>query len=170
MGKNFKKFNPETQEWEVIASGNASGISSTNPRFLNGKSAVSVDEALTQLDNKISDLKSNIAWLAQYGGGGGGGGGDLTASIKLTNANIKPNEGLNIMYLSTKNVSLEYLITALKVNQKYLITVTLDGNTVINNQEGWSGTPGTLIIDNITKYSSNNTHSIVVTATDSEGI
>ena len=50
MGKNFKKFNPETQEWEVIASGNASGISSTNPRFLNGKSAVSVDEALTQLD------------------------------------------------------------------------------------------------------------------------
>lgn len=170
MGKNFKKFNPETQEWEVIASGNASGISSTNPRFLNGKSAVSVDEALTQLDNKISDLKSNIAWLAQYGGGGDGGGGDLTASIKLTNANIKPNEGLNIMYLSTKNVSLEYLITALKVNQKYLITVTLDGNTVINNQEGWSGTPGTLIIDNITKYSSNNTHSIVVTATDSEGM
>lgn len=171
MSANIKKFNPETKQWEIIASGNSSGIRSTNPRFLNGETNVSIDECLNKLDERINLLQSNIAWLAQYGGGGSGGGsGTQDAEIVLTNANIKPNEGLNVMYSSQKRVVLEYIINALKSNQKYLISVSLDGNIVINNQEGWSGTAGNLVIEDITKYSQTNTHSIVVTASDSEGM
>ena len=172
MSKNFKLFNQDTKEWDIIATGNAANITSHNPRFLNGKNTMSADEVFNVLDDKIESMRGNIAWLAQYGGGGGGGGGEggIDATITLTNGDIKQQDGINVMYLSTKSVDLEYLITAKKVNQKYLITVTLDGSTVINNQEGWSGTPGRLSIKDITKFSKASTHSIVVTASDSDGM
>ena len=167
---NIKKYNPETGQWDIVASNNASSIVSTNPAYTNGQPQTSIDDCLSKINTDIEQLKSNVAWLAQYGGGGSGGGGTQDAEIILTNANIKPNEGLNMMYSSQKRVVLEYIINALKANQKYLITVTLDGSTVIQNQEAWSGTAGTLVIEDITKYSQSNTHSIVVSASDAEGM
>ena len=137
--------------------------------LVGGEVNISVDQALSRTTKKIETLQRNVSWLAEHGGGGGGGG-DFTSSIKLTNGGITTSEGVNILYSTTKEVKLDYLITALKNNQKFTITVSLDGNNVISGQEGWSGTPGSLLIKNISQYSSSNSHSIVVTATDAEGI
>lgn len=172
MGKNIRKYNPETKQWEIIASGNSSGISSTNPRFLpEDEEVISIDDVVSILDEKIEGVKRNISWLAiNGGGGGGGGGGSSSASIKLTNSDIQVVDGVNLLYLSTPDIVLNYLISENRNNQKYLINVSLDGNNIIYNQEGWSGTPGSLIVKNVAEFSSGNTHSIVVTATNSEGI
>mgnify|MGYP003186956801 CR=1 FL=1 len=170
-GKSVSIKNKTTNEWEIVAGSDASQISTSNPDVLvSGEVNISVDQALSRTNKKIETLQRNVSWLAEHGGGGGGGGGDFTSSIKLTNGGITTSEGVNILYSTTKEVKLDYLITALKNNQKFTITVSLDGNSVISGQEGWSGTPGSLIIKNISQYSSSNSHSVVVTATDAEGI
>lgn len=167
---SIKHYNRTTKIWDIIASGNASGISTTNPALLEpGEIIASVDRVLSRLNDKIELLKQNVSWLAKHGGGGSGGG-DFTSSIAITNGGITTSEGQNILYSTTKEVRLEYLITALKNNQKFTITVSLDGNNIISGQDAWSGTPGTLVIKNISQYSSSNSHSVVVTATDAEGI
>lgn len=170
-GKSVSIKNKVTNEWEIVAGSDASQISTSNPDVLvSGEVNISVDQALSRTNKKIETLQRNVSWLAEHGGGGGGGGGDFTSSIKLTNGGITTSEGVNILYSTTKEVKLDYLITALKNNQKFTITVSLDGNSVISGQEGWSGTPGSLLIKNISQYSSSNSHSVVVTATDAEGI
>ena len=167
---SIKRYNKETKQWEIIASGNASEISSSVPELLDpGEINQSVDKSLTKLNEKVETLKRNVSWLAEHGGGGSGGG-DYTASIAITNGGITTSEGINILYSSTKEVKLDYLITALKNNQKFTISVSLDGNNIIKNQEGWSGTPGSLLIPDIAKFSASNNHSVVVTATDADGL
>ena len=149
-GKSVSIKNKTTNEWEIVAGSDASQISTSNPDVLvSGEVNISVDQALSRTNKKIETLQRNVSWLAEHGGGGGGGGGDFTSSIKLTNGGITTSEGVNILYSTTKEVKLDYLITALKNNQKFTITVSLDGNSVISGQEGWSGTPGSLLIKNI---------------------
>ena len=167
---SIKRYNKETKQWEIIASGNASEISSSVPELLDpGEINQSVDKSLTKLNEKVETLKRNVSWLAEHGGGGSGGG-DYTASIAITNGGITTSEGINILYSSTKEVKLDYLITALKNNQKFTISVSLDGNNIIKNQEGWSGIPGSLLIPDIAKFSASNNHSVVVTATDADDL
>lgn len=170
MGRNLKIKNKETGEWEVAASGNLSGISSNNPRFLKeGEVVISADELVNRIDDKVGKLERNVSWLAIYGGSGSGsGGGDEEASIVITNAS--QNQGANMIYTSDVTVKLNYLINAKRNNQKYLISVVLDGNDLITNQVGWSGVSGVIVIDDIAKYSDLSTHNITITLTDSEGM
>ena len=75
MGRNLKIKNKETGEWEVAASGNLSGISSNNPRFLKeGEVVISADELVNRIDDKVGKLERNVSWLAIYGGSGSGSG------------------------------------------------------------------------------------------------
>lgn len=172
MGRNIRTKNKDTGKWEIAASGNAVGISSTNPNFLEeGENVISVDEAMNRLNEKIKKLERNVSWLALYGGSGSGsgsGGGMGDAVFTVTNAT--QSQGSNIVYTSTEKVTLSYLINAKRNNQKYYISVVLDGNSVINNQIGWSGVSGTLVIDNVAQYSNLSTHNVTITVTDAEGI
>ena len=168
MGRNIRTKNKDTGKWEIAASGNAVGISSTNPNFLEeGENVISVDEAMNRLNEKIKKLERNVSWLALYGGSGSGsgsGGGMGDAIFTITNAT--QSQGSNVVYTSAEKVTLSYLITAKRNNQKYYISVVLDGNSVINNQIGWSGVTGTLTIDNITQFSNLSTHNVTITVTD----
>ena len=168
---NLKKFNEQTKTWDIIASGNASGIVVTDPHFVKETIQKSVNDVLVEMDNKIEQTRRNLSWVVQNGTiGGGGGGGSTTANIKLTNANITTVDGTNYWYATTKSITLNYLITAQIPNQKYLINVTLDGTLIIKDQAGYSSISGQLIIEDITAYSNYATHSIVITVTNSEGI
>lgn len=173
MGRNIRAKNKNTGEWEIIASGNSSGISTTNPNFLEGEeNAISVDKAMDRLNEKIKKLERNVSWLALYGGSGsggsGGGGGYGEAKFSVTNSTV--NQGVNTIYTSKESVTLNYLISSIRNNQKYYITVSLDGNTIITNQVGYSGVAGNIIIPEVAKYSDLATHNVTITVTDSEGI
>lgn len=50
---NLKKYNKTTNSWDIIASGNASGISVTDPRFTQEDIHESVNDVLVYLDDKI---------------------------------------------------------------------------------------------------------------------
>lgn len=170
---NLKKYNDITKNWDIIASGNASGIAVTDPHFI-GEDNVqkSVNDVLVEMDNKIEKTKRNLSWVVQNGtiGGGGGGGSTTDANIKITNAGINTIDGVNYLYATSNEVTLNYIISELKTNQKYYITVTLDGTTVIANQVAYSSIAGKIVIPNISEYSNNTSHSVVISAENENGI
>lgn len=167
---NIRIYNSETKQWETVASSEATGISTSSPEFLNeGELHTSVNEAMLRMNEKISKLERNVSWLALHGGGGSGGGSGFTSSIKITNGDIVSENGINTLYLNGKSLTLNYIITSTKANSRFLIDVTLDGNAIIKQEEGWSSVPGKLEIPDVGKFSNSSTHSIIVTATDTEG-
>lgn len=173
MGKSFKVYNHASGKWETAASGNASGLIVTDPRLLiEGEVAITVEEALAR-QKAISDRHANyIAWLVEHGGGGSGGGGGSTgdAKITITNGDIVVESNTNYLYsTSVTNIRLQYLITSSKNNKRYFINVSLDGNIIIKDREAWTNTPGVLIIPKLDQYTSNSNHSVVITATDTDG-
>ena len=169
---NLKKYNKETGTWDIISSGNASGIVVTDPHFLGDQGTTkSVNDVLVELDDKVEETRRNLSWVVINGTiGGGGGGGGTSDTIKLTNAEITTTEGVNYLYATDTKLTLRYLITSTKANQKYSITVTLDGTTIIKDLTAYTGIQGTFEVPDITAYSSSSSHSIVVMASNSEGI
>lgn len=174
MGDIIKRYNEKTKQWEVSAAGDTDGIAVTDPRLLDPESEVtaeSLTEVLVKHDEKLKRFGGNIAWLAEHGGGGSGGDGGATGDvITLTNANIVKEGNINYLYsTTTTNIKLDYLITSSKNNKRYLITVTLDGNALIKDKEGYTNTPGSLTIPKLDAYTSNASHSVVITANDTDG-
>lgn len=174
MGDIIKRYNEKTKQWEVSAAGDTDGIAVTDPRLLDPESEVtaeSLTEVLVKHDEKLKRFGGNIAWLAEHGGGGSGGGGGATGDvITLTNANIVKEGNINYLYsTTTTNIKLDYLITSSKNNKRYLITVTLDGNALIKDKEGYTNTPGSITIPKLDAYTSNASHSVVITANDTDG-
>jgi hypothetical protein len=137
---NLKKYNESTGTWDIISSGNASGIMVTDPHFLEGgQTFKSVNQVLVDMDDKVEETKRNLSWVVLNGTiGGGGGGGGTTASIKLTDGSIVTTEGVHYLYSTSTKLTLHYLISSTKPNEKYNISVSLDGNTIISNQVGYS--------------------------------
>lgn len=172
MGDSLKRYDKELKKWITSASGNATGIAVTDPRLVTpGKLSESLNDVLARQAEELAEHGGYIAWLAEHGGGGSGGeGGASDDAMTLTNGTIVQEGGTNYLYSSViTNIRLEYLITSNKNNKRYFITVTLDGNNIITGQEGWTNTPGVLIIPKLNQFSSNNIHSVVVTATDVNG-
>lgn len=174
MGDIIKRYNEKTKQWEVSAAGDTDGIAVTDPRLLDPESEVtaeSLTEVLVKHDEKLKRFGGNIAWLAEHGGGGSGDGDGATGDvITLTNANIVKEGNINYLYsTTTTNIKLDYLITSSKNNKRYLITVTLDGNALIKDKEGYTNTPGSITIPKLDAYTSNASHSVVITANDTDG-
>lgn len=170
---NLKKYNEQTKSWDIIASGNASGIAVTDPHFVSSGVQKSVNDTLVEMDDKIEKLRRNLSWVVQngtIGGGGGGGEGGIDAQIKLTNSNISVIDGVNYLYATKSSVTLNYIIQQNRSGQKYFITVTLDGNMIINGQVAYSQAAGTIEIHNIAQFSDNANHSIIIVAENENGI
>lgn len=177
MSEVIKRFNKETGQWEVVAAGNANNIITTDPRLLdpeevaNGKVEENINEVLVKYKEKLAEHDGHIAWLAEHGGGGSGGGGGTTdAKVTITNGDIVIEGNTKYLYSSvTTNIKLNYLIESSKNNKRYFINVSLDGSSIIKDQEAWTNTPGTLIIPKLDQFSNNSAHSVVITATDTNG-
>ena len=177
MSEVIKRFNKETGQWEVVAAGNANNIITTDPRLLdpeevaNGKVEENINEVLVKYKEKLAEHDGHIAWLAEHGGGGSGGdGGTTDTKVTITNGDIVIEGNTKYLYSSvTTNIKLNYLIESSKNNKRYFINVSLDGSSIIKDQEAWTNTPGTLIIPKLDQFSNNSTHSVVITATDTDG-
>lgn len=177
MADNIKRYNPKTGNWDISSSGKATGIIVEDPRLIDpevaeeGVTGESLNDVLVRHEQELKKQGGYIAWLAEHGGGGSGGGGGTTGDkVTLTNGNIVKEGNINYLYSTvTTNIKLEYLITSSKNNKRYFITVTLDGNNIIEGKEGWTNTPGVLTIPQLDKFSANSNHSVVITASDTDG-
>lgn len=177
MADDIKRYNPNTGTWDISSSGKATGIVVDDPRLIDpdlveeGKTTESLNDVLVRHDEALKKHGGYIAWLAEHGGGGSGGVGGATGDkMTLTNGNIVKEGNTNYLYSTvTTNIKLEYLITSSKNNKRYFITVTLDGNKIIEGKEAWTNTPGILNIPQLDRFSSNSNHSVVITAYDTDG-
>lgn len=177
MADSIKRYNSQTGAWDISSSGKATGIVVEDPRLIDpevaeeGVTGESLNDVLVRHEKELKKHGGYIAWLAEHGGGGSGGGGGATGDkITLTNGNIVKEGNINYLYSTvTTDIKLEYLITSNKNNKRYFITVTLDGNNIIEGKEGWTNTPGVLTIPQLDKFSANSNHSVVITASDTDG-
>lgn len=101
-----KHFDQITGEWVIHGASNASELELTNPGFLNeAGDSVSIDNGFTKLDNRLTKIEKNLAWVYLNGatGGGGGPGGDGN------DYTIDIAEGSTV-YTATNTITLNILI------------------------------------------------------------
>ena len=125
----IRKFNKETNKWEVIATSDANTTSVRSEQLLPpGKTETNVEQVLIDMNDKMTTMEGNINWLALHGGGGSGGSGGGNASAEITVNGKKDGEkiifndeeGLTIKVLSSSSL-LKWKISA-SCNGKVIAT------------------------------------------------
>ena len=124
----IKHYDPQTNQWIVDGASNAAGLELTNPGFLdeNGNST-NVDHGFTKLDNRMSKLEQNLAWIylngAKGGGGGSGGGGGVADYF------IDLSYQDSVVYTTTGTVILDLLINSSGLSKNFKVNVVGNDNT-----------------------------------------
>lgn len=126
-----KVWNETTQRWDTVASGDATGIRTTNSNL---KKSDNLDEAITELSKRVTNLKNNVAWIYKNGtiGGGGGGGetpakGTIITSITESPHYISTTDNLIVSYMVESRFASNFYVT-LRLNQQTSINVTVRPN------------------------------------------
>lgn len=115
----FKHFDPVSGKWVVDAAGNASNIELNNEILQDeeGKS-ITVHRGFQKLNNRISKLEHNLAWIYQNGAKGGSGSGGGSGSVYT----ITVNGGKTVFYTSGSSITVSLTISS--GGQKKNFTVT----------------------------------------------
>ena len=164
---NIKKQN-SNGEWDVLASGKATGIAVTNPKLLQeGEVIDSVDGVLEKHQDSIDKLQHNVSWLAKHVGGGsggsGGGGGsdvteatcDITVNDQLTGSDILIDE--NGLKISLTNISA-------KVTKPWNLTVRIGATQIASTVLSFTANTFYLSLSKISPYLTNHTGNLTIGA------
>lgn len=135
----IKHWDEQAQQWVIDGASNALNIELSNPGYLdeNGES-ISVDQGFTKVDNRMSKLERNMAWIYQHGAKGGGGGGGGT--IDETSYTINIEEG-NRIYTSGNSVTVHITITGGSSKKTFQVVI----------QDTYGNTKGTYVITSLTQ-------------------
>lgn len=143
----IKHYDKETNRWVIDGASNASELELTNPGFLNeAGESVSIDNGFTKLDNRMTQLEKNLAWVYLNGakGGGGGEGGGGTSEEYTFDIEAKQ------FYTSTSSVNIPFMIKSGSVKKSFTVVAT---DTATNRQLGswkkYSLTRVSIDIDNL---------------------
>ena len=164
---NIKKQN-SNGEWDVLASGKATGIAVTNPKLLQeGEVINSVDGVLEKHQDAIDKLQHNVSWLAKHGGGGsggsGGGGGsditeatcDITVNDQLTGSDILIDE--NGLKISLTNISA-------KVTKPWNVVVRIGATQIASTVLSFTANTFYLSLSKVSPYLTNHTGNLTIGA------
>lgn len=114
-----RHYDEVTGKWVIDGASNASELELTNPGFLNeAGESISINNGFTKLDNRMTQLEKNLAWIylngAKGGSGGGGSGGDGSEYT------IDVAEG-NTVYTANNTVTLNILIKSGGVKKSFTV-------------------------------------------------
>lgn len=114
-----RHYDEVTGKWVIDGASNASELELTNPGFLNeAGESISINNGFTKLDNRMTQLEKNLAWIylngAKGGSGGGPGGGDGSEYT------IDVAEG-NTVYTANNTVTLNILIKSGGVKKSFTV-------------------------------------------------
>lgn len=114
-----RHYDEVTGRWVIDGASNASELELTNPSFLNeAGESISINNGFTKLDNRMTQLEKNLAWIylngAKGGSGGGGSGGDGSEYT------IDVAEG-NTVYTANNTVTLNILIKSGGVKKSFTV-------------------------------------------------
>lgn len=157
-----KYYDEVHKEWRTAGASNAANLELTNPGYLTDQGqSVSIDNAFTKVDNRVSKLEQNLAWIylnGTHGGGGGGGGGDVDEYI------ITVAEGSTV-YTATSSITLNLTIKSGGIKKAFTVSAkNLATNRIIGTWKIYSmgrspititGLDGTVDIE-LTAYDSDN--------------
>lgn len=143
MGKYLKKYNKETQEWELVSAPDVSveqylpdgsKITDTNVVVLNeyysGETSgdATLDEVLGTIGDDMRRLERNVSWLAEHGIGEGGGGGGTISSFGIEV--ISPIVDNGKAYVSGKTFEIEFMITGGSEGDYCTYSYSYDGGRI----------------------------------------
>lgn len=160
----IKHYDPISKEWVIDGASNASNLELTNPGYLSKEgNSVSVDNGFTKIDNRLSKLEQNVAWIylngAKGGGGGGTGGGAADYYIDLSYQS-------QTVYTTTGSVTLDLLINSGGLSKNFKVNVTGSDNVkYIQDKSQRSMTRFQLDVTGITE-----SITLEITAYDSTGV
>lgn len=163
-----RHYDEATKRWVIDGASNASELELTNPGFLNeAGESVSIDNGFTKLDNRMTQLEKNLAWIylnGAKGGSGGEGGGDGTEYT------IDVAEGTTV-YTATNTVTLNILIKSGGVKKSFTVVARdLSTNKTIGTWKKYSmsrtdititGLSGTTDIE-LSAYDNQNVYTVPV--------
>lgn len=141
----IKHFDKQSNKWIIDGASNASNIELANPGFLNetGES-VSVNNGFTKLDNRITQLEKNVAWIYLNGAKGGEGGGSGTGDEYTFVLDS------NTFYSSTSYVDISLMIKSGNVKKSFTVIATnTDTSKQIGTWKIYSLTKTTITINNL---------------------
>lgn len=162
---NIKKQN-SNGNWDILASGKATGISVVNPKLLSeGETIESVDAILEKHQDAIDKLQHNVSWLAKHGGGGSGGSGgggdtteatcDIMVNDNATGASVLIDE--NGLKITLANISA-------KTTKAWTVTVRIGATQIASTSLSFTSNTFYLALDKVSPYLINHTGNLSVSA------
>lgn len=180
MSKYLKKYNKETNEWELVSAPDVSVVQKledgsnitdtnvivTNPNYA-GESGETpnLNETLTVISDDISRLQRNVSWLAEHGGGGGGGGTGPTSPYGIVI--ISPILVNDAAYVSGKTFEVEFMITGGTDGEECAYSYQYDSDPQTDYATILTGESKKILIDNTD--SPKKEHSITIRARNPYG-
>lgn len=173
---NIKKYNEAKQNWDIVASNSATGIGTTNPKFLkDGENIISVDTAMERLKDDLTIAQGNISWLALHGGGGSGTGGVVTPGetevTTVITVNDKPTDSQLIMDQTGLQVKLSNL--SVKYNKGWNVVARIGSTQIYSSVANASNTILFIPYETVIHQLSNHTGKLNISASyadDEKGI
>ena len=142
----IKHYDKETNRWVIDGASNASELELTNPGFLNeAGESVSIDNGFTKLDNRMTQLEKNLAWVYINGAKGGGGSGGGTTGEEYTF-----DLSSKYFYTSTTSVNIPFMIKSGKTKKSFTVVATdIDNNRQLGVWKKYSLTRVSIDIENL---------------------
>lgn len=135
------------QSWEIFGSGEATDIAVRNAKLLDeGEEMISVEEALTRLDDKVEKHSKNIAWLTKYGGGGSGAGAGGGGSVTEATGTLYVNGVLSGNDVIMGDNGLEIILNDVPASVVKSWVVTVNVGAVLIATSSMTRTSNTLYI------------------------
>lgn len=160
--------NKKNGKISVIASGQSTGITVTNPKLLlENQDVTSVDEVLERHQEAVSRMERNISWLAEHGGGGsgtggGGGGSDITeATCNITVNGLETNSQI-LLDKSGLQILLNNISS--KTPKSWKVIVRIGATQILQTQASYINPMVQLSYDKIKPYLINYTGNIYIGA------
>ena len=163
-----KHYDQASGRWVIHGASNASELELTNPGFLNeAGESISINNGFTKLDNRMTKLEQNLAWIYINGAKGGEGGGEGGGTGEYT---IEVAEGTTV-YTATSSVTLNITIKSGGIKKSFTVVAKdLSTNKTIGTWKKYSmsrtditlsGLTGTTDIE-LTAYDADNTYTVPV--------
>ena len=132
----IKHWDEASQSWVIDGASNAANLELSNPGYVDAEgNSVSIDHGFTKVDNRLTKLEQNLAWIylngAKGGEGGGGGGTDVTFTLTVA-------EGSTV-YTATSSTTLNVTINSGTVKKSFTLTAkNLSTNAIIGTWKIYS--------------------------------
>lgn len=158
------KYKDTNGNWRVAASGNATGIATSNPKLTGDLDKTSVDNVLENHEDRVAKLERNVAWLAKHGGGGSGGGSGSGISEATCNIYVNGLETDNQVILDENGLTIELRDISVKATKAWKVLIRIGSVQVASSSASYSAPTMFIPFNTISSALTNHTGNLYISA------